>query len=110
MSPDLRGRPPLVNAIADALVSAFAAPLDPVVHDGRMISNRWLARAGAVVAALLAAVFVPALAWAESSGAAEALRRRPRGMGFFGFGAVCCLIVVVVIVGGIVLLVRSRQK
>lgn len=75
-----------------------------------MIVNRWLARAGAALLALVAAVLMPAVAWAESSGVAEEFRRRPRGFGFFGFASLCCLLVVVLIVGGIFLLVRGRSR
>jgi hypothetical protein len=66
----------------------------------------------AITAGFLSTLLLPATAFAEQSGIAEEMRRRP---GFFGgifsfFGLLCCLVVV----GGIVLIVylvtRNRRS
>jgi hypothetical protein len=87
------------------------SPLDPVRHDGRMISsNRWWTRVGAALAAIVVTMLAPAAAWAESTGVAEAVRRRPR-FGFGGiFGALCCLVVVGIIVVVVLLVVRNKNR
>ncbi|MEV4617844.1 hypothetical protein AB0J74_03880 [Asanoa sp. NPDC049573] len=79
--------------------------------------RKWFARTGAVLTTVSLAVFVPAVAWASTSGAydvaveAARSRRRGGGIGFFGFaGLLCCLVVVAAIVLAVVLISRSRKK
>jgi len=79
--------------------------------------RKWFARVGAVVTTVSLAVFVPAMAWASTSGAydvaVEAARsRRGRGgIGFFGVaGLLCCLVVVGGIVLAVVLISRNRKR
>ena len=76
----------------------------------------WSARVAAVISTATLAVFVPAVAWASTSGAydvaVEAARSRRRGGGF-GFGAIgllCCLVVVAVIVIAVVMISRGRKR
>lgn len=74
-------------------------------------SKRWWARAGAALTAFVVTMLMPAVVWAESSGVAEAARRRPRGIGVFGFlGALCCLVVVAGIVLVVVLATRRNRR
>jgi hypothetical protein len=77
--------------------------------------RKWLTRVGAVVTTATLAVFVPAVAWASTSGAydvaVEAARRRRGGIGFFGVaGLLCCIAVVAVIVLAVVLISRGRNR
>ncbi len=79
--------------------------------------RKWIARVGAVVTAVSLAVFVPAMAWASTSGAydvaveAARSRRRGGGFGFFGIaGLLCCLVVVGGIVLAVVLISRNRKR
>jgi hypothetical protein len=77
--------------------------------------RKWTTRVGAVFTAATLAVFVPAVAWASTSGASdvvfEAARRRRGGLGFLGFGSLlCCLVVVALIVLAVVLITRSRGR
>lgn len=78
--------------------------------------RKWFARVGAVVTTATLAVFVPAVAWASTSGAydvaVEAARSRRRGgVGFFGVaGLLCCLVVVAGIVLAVVLISRNRKR
>lgn len=63
------------------------------------------------MAAIVVTMLAPAAAWAESTGVAEALRRRPRGFGFGGFfGGLCCLVVVGIIVVIVLLVMRNRNR
>ncbi|HEX6682625.1 MAG TPA: hypothetical protein VF062_07515 [Candidatus Limnocylindrales bacterium] len=63
----------------------------------------------AVITGILSTFVIPAVAWAEESGVAEELRRRPRIGGFFGvIGALCCLVVVVGIVLAVLMIARRR--
>lgn len=70
----------------------------------------WAAAVTAVTTALLSTFVIPAVAWAEQSGVADELRRRPGIFsGLFGFvGLLCCL----VIVGGVIalVLILNRRK
>jgi hypothetical protein len=69
----------------------------------------WAAIVAAVTTAFLSTFAIPAAAWAEQSGVAEVLRRRPR-VGFFGFaGVLCCLLVVAGIVAVVFLISRRRR-
>jgi len=71
------------------------------------ISGLW----AAIVTGFLSTFVIPAAAWAEQSGVADELRRRPRmGSGFGFFGAICCLVVVAVVVGVVLLIMRSRKR
>jgi Na+/melibiose symporter-like transporter len=74
--------------------------------------QQWCARIGAVAAAVIATVLVPAAAFASSgpgSVAIEAVRRRPRGA--FGFlGGLCCLVVLGIIVVVLLLVMRNRRS
>jgi len=77
--------------------------------------RKWVARVGAVVTTATLAVFVPAVAWASTSGAydvaVEAARARRRGgFGFGLFSLVCCLVVVAVVVVAVLLVMRSRKR
>jgi hypothetical protein len=78
--------------------------------------RKWFVRVGAVVTTATLAVFVPAMAWASTSGAydvaVEAARGRRRGgVGFFGVaGLLCCLVVVAGIVLAVVLISRNRKR
>ncbi|MEV0719724.1 hypothetical protein [Asanoa sp. NPDC050611] len=77
--------------------------------------RKWATRAGAIITTATLAVFVPAVAWASTSGASdvvyEAARRRRGGMGFLGIGSLlCCLVVVALIVLGVVLISRNRGR
>jgi hypothetical protein len=79
--------------------------------------RKWFARVGAVVTTATLAVFVPAVAWASTSGAydvaveAARSRRRSGGFGLFGIaGLLCCLVVVAGIVLAVVLISRNRKK
>lgn len=64
----------------------------------------------AVVAGLLTTLVIPAAAWAEQSGVAEIVQRRPR----IGFGSIvglmCCLVVVGGIVVAVLLVTRNRRR
>jgi hypothetical protein len=75
--------------------------------------RKWFARVGAVLTAVSLAVFVPAVAWASTSGVydvADELVRGRRGRGFGGIiGLVCCLAVVAVVVVAALLIMRSRR-
>jgi len=76
--------------------------------------RKWIARVGAVVTTATLAVFVPAVAWASTSGvydiAVEAARGRRRGFGFGVLPLLCCLVVVAGIVLAVVLVARSRRR
>ena len=78
--------------------------------------RKWFARVGAVITTVSLAVFVPAVAWASTSGAydvaveAARSRRRGGGFGFFGAGLICCLVVVAAIVVGVILISRNRKR
>jgi len=80
--------------------------------------RKWFARVGAVVTTVSLAVFVPAMAWASTSGAydvgVEAARSRRGGSGGFGMlgiaGLLCCLVVVAGIVLAVVLISRNRKR
>jgi succinate dehydrogenase hydrophobic anchor subunit len=73
----------------------------------------WAARVGAVLTAVSLAVFVPAVAWASTSGVydvADELVRGRRSRGFGGIvGLLCCLVVVGVVVVAVLLIIRSRR-
>lgn len=64
----------------------------------------------AIVTGVLATLIVPAAAWAEESGVADELRRRPRIGGFGLIGALCCLVVVGGIVLVVILVSRNRRR
>ena len=71
------------------------------------ISGLW----AAIVTGFLSTLVSPAAAWAEQSGVADELRRRPSRIGFGGaFGLICCLVVVAVVVGVVLLIMRSRKR
>ncbi|SNT15412.1 hypothetical protein SAMN05421812_103426 [Asanoa hainanensis] len=78
--------------------------------------RKWFARVGAVITTVSLAVFVPAMAWASTSGAydvaVEAARSRRRGgFGIFGVASLlCCLVVVGGIVLAVVLISRNRKR
>ena len=74
-------------------------------------------RLSASAAMAAASSFVPAMAWASTSGAydvaveAARSRRRSGGIGFFGVaGLLCCLVVVGGIVLAVVLISRNRKR
>lgn len=74
----------------------------------------WWTRICAVVTAATLAVFVPAAAWAATTGvdeiAYEAVRRRSRGSSIFGvLGLLCCLGVVAAVVIAVLLIKRGRR-
>ncbi|HCT79352.1 MAG TPA: hypothetical protein DGG94_01155 [Micromonosporaceae bacterium] len=69
------------------------------------IASLW----AAIVTGLLSTFVIPAAAWAEQSGVADELRRRPRIGGFGVFGALCCLVVVGVIVLVVVLMMKRKR-
>ena len=70
------------------------------------ISALW----AAIVTGFLTAFVLPAAAWAEQSGVAGELAKRPK-VGFGSLlGLVCCLVVVAVIVGVVLLIMRSRKR
>jgi hypothetical protein len=72
--------------------------------------NRWWARATAVLIGMVAAVLVPAAAWAaDNEVVLEAARRRPRVGGVGLFAGLCCLIVVVIVVVGLLAVTRGRR-
>ena len=72
--------------------------------------TRWWARATAVLIGM-AAVLVPAAAWAaDNEIVLEAARRRPRMGGFGLFAGLCCLIVVAIIVISLLALTRGRRN
>jgi hypothetical protein len=68
-------------------------------HISRRVRHIW----AAVAVGFLSTLVIPAAAWAEQSGVADVLRRKPsKGIGFGGIlGLLCC----VVVVGGIALVV-----
>lgn len=72
------------------------------------MSRVWAAIVTGVIG--IAATFVlPAVAWAEETGVADAVRRRPR-IGFFPvLAGLCCLVVVAGVVLVIVLMTRRRR-
>ncbi|MDG4823015.1 hypothetical protein O7635_14265 [Asanoa sp. WMMD1127] len=77
--------------------------------------RKWFARVGAVLTTVSLAVFVPAVAWASTSGGYEVIeaarRGRRGGVGFFGVaGLLCCLVVVGGIVLAVVLVSRNRKR
>jgi hypothetical protein len=78
--------------------------------------RKWTTRVGAIITTATLAVFVPAVAWASTSGAYdvayEAARSRRRGgFGFFGVASLlCCLVVVGGIVLAVVLISRNRGR
>ncbi|GAA1841096.1 hypothetical protein [Asanoa iriomotensis] len=77
--------------------------------------RKWAGRVGAVVTAATLAVFVPAVAWASTSGTSEivyeAARRRRGGLGFLGVGSLlCCLVVIALIVLAVVLVTKRSRK
>ena len=73
--------------------------------------TRWWARATAVLIGMMAAVLVPAAAWAaDNEVVLEAARRRPRTGGFGLFAGLCCLIVVAIVVLGLLALTRGRRN
>jgi hypothetical protein len=58
----------------------------------------------------VAAVLVPAAAWAASNETVlEAARRRPRASGLGLLGGLCCLFVIVLVVLGLVMITRGRR-
>ncbi|NUT38246.1 MAG: hypothetical protein HOV79_34800 [Hamadaea sp.] len=67
------------------------------------ISRLW----ASLVVSLLTVLALPGVAWASES---DLVRRRPRGMGFFGFSALCCIVVVAVIVVAVVMISRNRKR
>ena len=74
-------------------------------------SNRWWTRVSAAVAAMIVTVLAPAAAWAETSGAADLVRKRKSSMGFGTiFGGLCCLVVVGIIVVVVVLVLRKQKN
>ena len=76
-----------------------------------VLFQQWCARIGAVAAAAIASLLIPAAAFASSgpgSVAIEAVRRRPRGVGS-GLGALCCLVVLGIIVVVLLLVMRNRR-
>jgi hypothetical protein len=73
--------------------------------------NRWWARATAVLIGMVAAVLVPASAWAaDNEVVLEAARRRPRMGGVGLFAGLCCLIVVAIAVLGLLAMTRGRRN
>lgn len=74
---------------------------------------RWLRRIGAVLAACLAALLVPAAAWAQTAPTAQtASAPLAKGKGIAvvgGLSLLCCLVVVGIIAGIVVLIVRRRR-
>ncbi|MFC0529274.1 hypothetical protein [Phytohabitans kaempferiae] len=72
--------------------------------------TRWWARTAALLVGTVAAVLVPAAAWAaDNEIVLEAAQRRPRLGGFGLFAGLCCLIVVALVVIGLLALTRSRR-
>jgi hypothetical protein len=76
--------------------------------------RKWVARVAAVSTAVALAVFVPAVAWAQTNGvydvASELVRGRRRVGGVGLFAGLCCLVVVVVVVFGLVLMMQRRRR
>jgi hypothetical protein len=73
------------------------------------MTRNWAAIVAAVTTGFLSIFVIPAAAWAEQSGVADVLQRRPR-VGFFGFaGVLCCLVIVAGIVAAVVLISRRRR-
>jgi len=79
--------------------------------------RKWFVRVGAVVTTATLAVFVPAMAWASTSGAYDVAveaargRRRSGGFGFLGIASLlCCLLVVGGIVLAVVMISRNRKR
>jgi hypothetical protein len=71
----------------------------------------WWARATAVLIGMVAAVLVPAAAWAaDNEVVLEAARRRPRMGGFGLFAGLCCLIVVAIVVLSLLAVTRGRRN
>jgi hypothetical protein len=70
------------------------------------ISGLW----AAIVTGCLGAFVIPAAAWAEQSGVADELRRRPKVGGFGAIGLVCCLVVVAVVVLVVFLIMKNRRR
>jgi hypothetical protein len=75
------------------------------------MSRIWAAAIAAISTALLSTFVIPAAAWAEGSGVADELRRRPGIFrGFFGVaGLLCCVVVVAGVVVTVILLSRRRR-
>jgi len=73
------------------------------------MSRTWAAAIAAISTALLSTFVIPAVAWAEESGVAEELRRRPR-VGFFGVASLLCCVVVVAAAVVAVLLISRRRR
>ncbi|GIH07529.1 hypothetical protein Rhe02_55960 [Rhizocola hellebori] len=70
------------------------------------ISGLW----AAIVTGFLGTFVIPAAAWAEQSGVADELRKRPK-VGFgSAIGLVCCLVVVAVVVLVVFLIMKSRKR
>jgi hypothetical protein len=78
---------------------------------------KWWSRLTAAMTGAVLALVVPAHAWAASNGVdgvtIEAVKRRSRSRGGFGFffgGGLCCLFVIGAIVLVVLLISRNRKR
>jgi hypothetical protein len=93
-------------------------PLLTSVSMGHMADMvKWWPRLTAAVTGAVLSLVIPVHAWAASNGmdevATEAVKRRTRsrgGFGFFAFGGLCCLLIVGGVVLTIVLISRNRRR
>jgi hypothetical protein len=75
-------------------------------HISRRVRHIW----AAAVAGLLTTFVLPAAAWAEQSGVADAARKRPKISGGSILGLLCCLVVVGVIALVVFLVIKNQRK